>query len=292
MLSKRVISILKEAGLYDKEKLQYKEDWELGVLPYIGPAAVKRIRKDFGQSIFSLSAKEQASFLNIPYDEILSYRSAKGWSLDAKVWVKKPEFTAREFYRKLGCECECGENYTIRLLMEALMYPLLRKYNVPLNFSYKDTITEKTGFLSVALPALSIFNYQIIELRKNEPNKVIETISTTGEEDLRKGLDGVFRHDKHENNPLSNNHLVNIWRILGKKKIMALAYRYVNNIGYIGWPDLTLVKNNKLFFSEVKASDKLFRSQVNWWLNVAKPVGLNFQISRVCFRNDLHLAAD
>lgn len=49
----------------------------------------------------------------------------------------------------------------------------------------------------------------------------------------------------------------------------------------LGWPDLTLWKNGNIKLVEVKYTDKLHFNQVNWFRNIAKPLGYDFSLLRV-----------
>jgi len=252
----------------------------------------KRIQPtEIKKSVFSKSLNQQVKDLKIPVEEISAIRTNRGWSLDEVLYIKRPEIIAKKFYISQGYSCEYGENYTFELLMQALLYPLLVKYNVPLGFSYKDTTTERsvyenptTGIVAdVEFTSLTllVFQSKLRDLINNKPREVIYTISHSNERHLRKGLRAIFRYDEFGNKPLSDAHLIKLWKLLGRKTIHGLAKCYVTNIGYIGWPDLTLIRDSKVTFAEVKTVDNLKSSQIEWWLKVAKPLGLNFQITRL-----------
>ena len=261
-LSDKVIHTLKFAGLYDAETLRFTEDLCLKQLPGISWGTVKSIRKQFGKSVFSMSAIQQAKYLNIPVEEISAVMTNRGWSLDGVLYNKYPEPIAKEFYLSQGHSCEYGENSTISLLMHALMYPLFDKYNLGIESSVHSSLMKW-------------------ELIRRYPKEVVDAISHSNEHHLRKGLRAVYRSDEEENRPLSDAHLVELWKLLGNTIIHELAKCEIANIGYMGRPDLTLIRDSKVFFVEVKTVDKLQSSQINWWLKVAIPLGLNCQITRL-----------
>jgi len=281
MLSDKIKTTLKQAELLNQEKLLYTEDWHLESLPGIGPGTVKKIRAEFGQSIYSMSPKKQANTLGVSYEEILVNREGKDWILENGLRSKSPEIAAKKNYLSKGFSCENGENYTIRLLMKALMYPLLVQRNIPLSFPPDAVTIKKIGFLRITRSTSSVSGSEVNDLIKNEPATVVDVIASSSEEDLRKGLLAIPRHDQYEGTPLSDDHLVEIWKLLGKQTIRKLAECYVGNVGYIGWPDLTLIKDQQVFFVEIKTTDRLHESQVDWWREVAKPIGLNFQITKI-----------
>lgn len=54
-----------------------------------------------------------------------------------------------------------------------------------------------------------------------------------------------------------------------------------SNSGTYGWPDITQANGTNIKFLEVKYADKLLPTQIDWILNVAKPLGLKVEILQV-----------
>jgi len=178
----------------------------------------------------------------------------------------------------LGYRCEYGENYTFDVLMQALLYPLLKKRGVPLFFNRNSITVERRDGITFTEPTLGIYHSKLYEIIKKYPDKVVHCISTSTLYDLKTGLKATRNGITNE---IDDQHFIEVWKVLGKDKINQLGICYVSNTAYAGWPDLSLFRENKLVFVEIKTSDNLTRNQIDWWLNVCESIGLNFQITKI-----------
>ncbi|HKZ42021.1 MAG TPA: VRR-NUC domain-containing protein, partial [Candidatus Hodarchaeales archaeon] len=88
-------------------------------------------------------------------------------------------------------------------------------------------------------------------------------------EDLYKELPSLDRTGL-----LSLAQLLDIWHIFGQEGIYRICARAMLGFySYGGWPDLTLHRDGKIRFVEVKkGSDKLNRNQSYWVRNFALPL--------------------
>lgn len=78
---------------------------------------------------------------------------------------------------------------------------------------------------------------------------------------------------------------VELLDVAGNKLMHSIASKFIESPYEYrrGWPDITMWKNNKLEFVEVKApGDRLQDSQKKIFSNFAKPLGLNFTLVDVC----------
>ena len=91
----------------------------------------------------------------------------------------------------------------------------------------------------------------------------------------------MFRYDQCDEiqtEPFDDDFIIAAWKALTLEQRTGIAACAFKNIGYIGWPDLTLLRGTELKFVEVKTTDRLHGSQVDTYLNVAVPLGLKFEI--------------
>lgn len=189
-------------------------------------------------AITKMPLKQQCSEISLPFGEV---------KLD---YTGKPEPALLAHYQTLGYIGISCEGIGILTVLKALMLDKLTEYNA---FNEREdactryleaqfTILEK-NINDVILSISSVTKDQFI----NNFNEIISTPFISSE---YPELNIEFAIAMYE--AIDKNIYINVAR-----KVAEDPYTYRN-----GWPDLTLVKDKKVFFIEVKTTDKLHDSQL------------------------------
>jgi hypothetical protein len=81
----------------------------------------------------------------------------------------------------------------------------------------------------------------------------------------------------------STDLIVDAYRALGKEVFLEIL-RLLMAVGEkrrYGWPDLTIVKNGKIKFVEVKTTDRLGKGQIELWDRILKPLDLDVTVGQL-----------
>jgi len=195
---------------------------------------------DFGKryAISRMPLAKQCSELSLEYETIrLSYNG-------------KPESALLDYYKALGYIGISSEGIGILTVLKALMLDKLAQHN-----SFDDRADACTRYLEAQLTIL-----------KDKTDEIISSISSVSKKKYIRNFQEIickpFITSEYPElsvefadamyDAINSNIYISV-----AKKIAEDPYAYRN-----GWPDLTLVKGNKVLFVEVKTKDKLHDSQL------------------------------
>jgi hypothetical protein len=218
------------------------------------------------KDILETSLKKQCELLGIELIKKKLKRDFDGnWILENGEKYLEPEEAAfamlkGEGYR--GSFCEGGAIFT---LMHAASLDYLAEVN-----TFNDRIDACRRF----------FKAQCV-IHKDKKEMILKEIDRSDEKVIRKNL--------KELNLLSQlgsydeDIIINLWKAIGKNKLYRISEKYIDNPYQFssGWPDLTLFKDNKVIFIEIKTTDKLHKSQIILIRDLFKPLNLNCKVMEI-----------
>ena len=293
-----LVTKLLAAGYATSRDVILASDFKLLEIDGIGPATLAKVRKAIGTGFFWRDAKAQAKFLGIPYEKLQAKKDPHGprWLSQMQSLFVAPEIVALEHYQNEGWQGHGGEGYVVTVILNAGYFcEVFREFALArCRKEVRDNLgpwVKDPGWaglwkslkahlpISYGSPTHAVYIHIDLELRRQRPEALVSAIVSADEERMRRGLRQMFRYDKMEDQePLDEDFVISVWKALSAAQLEGIASRRMQNIGYVGWPDLTLVREKELKFIEVKTTDRLHESQLDTYLNVAAPLGLNFGI--------------
>ena len=206
-----------------------------------------------------LSLEEQCRVLGIK----LEYKSI--------ILAKETEVSVLEFYKKQGYQGFSSESEIISIILYCFcfnkLFPLhLEKYNENINSSY--WVSGGKIFSIAESYSQSIGGY--IEYFDKLKIELIDIIKNANERTVRKNFNEIFKiqypcnQDDWKTQGIYEDIVIKIYNAIGNENFTKIGIGYFNDpfVYLRGWPDLTIAKNNKIRFIEVKIKDKLRRSQI------------------------------
>lgn len=198
-------------------------------------------------------------------------------------WIKssKPEYFALSYFEEknyIGAACEGG---AIGTAIKALCLDALTKSSI----FYGTCIDAREDACLkgvVVLSGLENDNLQLVlqEIEHTSKSKYLnafsEIISYSFIQEWYPGLTLEFANALYDALPKSTFVKIAKW--------ISLDFSHRN-----GWPDLTLIKDNRLSFVEVKTTDKLHESQLNTIPALTKEIGLPVSIIKLEKQNQQKL---
>ncbi len=212
--------------------------------------------------ISKMKLQEQCKELSIKFSEIeLNYN-------------ENPEINLLNYFENQGYIGSFSEGHLLLNVLKALVLNKLEKYNI-----FKDRNDACVRFLSAQL-----------EINKNYQNEIISSIKNINKEIFIKNLNDIF------NNPLIkelypnlsykvaielfNSFELDLFQTI-LKTISLNPYEYSK-----GWPDLTLIKDKKVYLIEVKTTDKLHLSQIKTISLFKNIIPCKFEVIKVIQNKD------
>lgn len=195
---------------------------------------------DFGKryAILRMPLAKQCSEISLEYKIVkLAYEG-------------RPEAALLAHYKSLGYIGISSEGIGMLTILKALMLDKLVQYNV-----FSDRNDACTRYLEAQLTILS---------EKSE--EIISSISSISKDRFISNFQEIISKPfiTYEHPELTVEFAILMYDALKEntyisiaRKIAEAPYTYRN-----GWPDLTLIKANEIFFVEVKTNDKLHESQL------------------------------
>jgi hypothetical protein len=245
------------------------------------PELLHEIREKTGGSFYSLSLTEQCALLGIEYQKIHPADMVAVCAnppLDASKGVEEFSF---DFYKNQDWAGDSGEGATIHLL-SFMLKRRLDKLDVKYHNYYYLKLSNKLFPHGIfKRECIEAHEYGIIE---QEVKSILDFSSL---------LDVYEIWNKHQNiafglprkvtpNNLSLDDFLAVCQGLTHSLLTSITNLKVMGYTGMGWPDLTLQKDAKLKFVEVKQSqDKFTHRQAYWIRNFAIPLSLDFKVLHV-----------
>lgn len=188
--------------------------------------------------ISKLTLTKQCDEINLELEELkLSY-------------TERPESALLAHYRKLGYVGISCEGIGILTVLKALMLDKLAELN-----SLNDRGDACTRYLEAQFTIL-----------KDKINEIIPTIRTTTKERFFSNFQEIIEkpYISLKYPELSIDFAMALFNATNKDHFVEVANKLAED-PYVyrnGWPDLTLIKDKKVLFVEVKTTDKLHDSQL------------------------------
>lgn len=203
---------------------------------------------------------------------------------------KETEVSVLEFYKKKGYKGCSSEFEIIEVILYCLcfnkLFPLhLEKYNENINSSYWASGGKR--FSIAESYSQSIGGY--IKYFSKLKNELIEIIKNANERMVRKNFSEIFKiqypsnQDNLKKQGIYGDLVVDVYKGLGNEGFARIGWLYFNNpfVYSKGWPDLSIVKDNKVKFIEVKIRDRLKRSQIITISDLKKSTNLDLSILKI-----------
>jgi len=188
--------------------------------------------------ISKMSLKEQCKELSIDFSEIILQ------------YDKSPEFALLKYFENLGYIGSFSEGHLLLNVLKALVLNKLEEYN-----TFQSREDACVRFLSAQL-----------EINKHYHKEIIFSLKNIDKETFIKNLNDIFNHPLiqkfHPN--LSYETAVGLFDSFDLDLFEIILQTISENPSEftIGWPDLILIKDKKVYFIEVKTTDKLHLSQI------------------------------
>lgn len=180
-----------------------------------------------------------------------------------------PEPAALQYFEKEGYIGSCNEGTMMLTILKALMLDKLSELNL-----FKDRNDACCRYLEA----------QFTILEKNI-DSIIRSISTTKRDqfidNFKEIITQPFIQKEHPGNSI--NVAVALFDAINTNTFINLAKKFSEDpYSYrSGWPDLTLVKDNKVYFIEVKTTDKLHKSQLKTIPAIMEVLPYDFSVLRI-----------
>ena len=236
--------------------------------PTISPhETICRIPTELLAHICRVKLAEQCRLLDIPLEELVLERL---YDVEQPASAKfSAELAAFTYFERQGYRGSYREGHAILNLMRCACLEFLREHT-----PFGDPIDASRHY----------FEAQCTNLQMQSKDIVSEIASATSQSISRNLTSFLAFNDETGSYPaMDHASLLALWEALGAKKMAEIASIFVQDpyAFRAGWPDLTLTRDGKLLFVEIKTTDKLHTSQVRTIYEMVKPANLDVRVVRV-----------
>ena len=244
------------------------------------PKLLHEIRKKTSGCYYKLSLPEQCALLGVPYHKMHPADMVEACAdpfLDLSRGVEEFSF---DFYKKQGWAGDSGEGASIHLLSFVLKKRLDARQLKYHGYYYSKLNQQLYPHGVYTRDRIQVAELDIIE---HEIGVLLEFSGLLEAYELwhkHHRSFGLPRKVNPDNLPLDD--FLAVCEGLSKPFFASFVNLQILGYGGMGWPDLTLQRDAKLKFVEVKQSqDKFTRGQAYWIRNFALPLGLDFKVLHV-----------
>jgi len=192
-----------------------------------------------------------------------------------------------KFYKKQGYKGCYSESEIISVILYCIcfnrLFPLhLEKYNEDINSSCWVLDGKKFTIAESYSQSIGAYGRYFNQLK----TELINLIENANEQVIRENFNKIFRmqypynQERWEYQGIDENLVVDIYKGLGNEEIARTGIYYLNSLSQ-GWPDLAIVKDNKVRFIEVKRKDKIRRSQIIMFKDLKKSTRLDISVLKI-----------
>lgn len=209
----------------------------------------------------------QCDALGLPLEIVRLERSDGQWIV-AGASHKRPEDAALAHMRLSGWEGLACEGSAVLMLMKAACLDHLAGINT---------------FGSRADACMRFFEAQCIIHRDRAP-EIVRDIEQATEAVVRANLAEIAAQPEYPTiYPMMNaDALIAVWHAITPTGLATFARRIFDDPSFrAGWPDLTIAREGKVRFVEVKTTDKLHASQRDVILGILQPSGADVQVMQI-----------
>jgi len=208
-------------------------------------------------AITFLPLKEQCELLELPIYEI------------AGPYNSEPEYFLWRHFKEIGFEVAYCEGGAFLTLIKAAALPVLADFNT---FGSRDDAC--TRFLEAQFT-----------IHKEKSGDILDVIEHATLKDIQTNFEEIYQHliVQQAYPGLEKSFISSLFIAIGARRLRNIAellfedpYCYRN-----GWPDLTLVKDDKIWLFEVKTTDRFHLSQIKTILKIQKLTPATFAVIRL-----------
>lgn len=201
----------------------------------------------------------------------------------------EPETAALEYYKRNGYKGDSTEGGIMQIILYAAcfdrLFPLheekYKKYDDFGVIYHGDKIV--TSAISYSQHFMSFYKYF-----KELGDELIRIIKNTDINVIKKNYEKILKFQLNESwaykgNEITKNLAADVYSGLGNITLAEIAKLFFTNpYAYcVGWPDLTIVKDNHVKLVEVKTTDKLKKSQIITINDLKQSTNLDISIAIV-----------
>ena len=210
--------------------------------------------------------EKQCEANGISYEKIEMKREDGKW-IHQGILYSNPERAALSFYESQGYIGAYCEGRALFLLYKTMMLGFLYSIN---------TFNDRND-------AIRRYFEAQCSIHSDKEEQFIQALEWANEILIVNNFNEIYEDDfvRSVHPGLTGEILVEIFRASGKEMLTDIfkiffsdPYKYRS-----GWPDLTLAKDNKLYFVEVKTTDALHEAQFNVINEIIKPLELSFSVT-------------
>jgi hypothetical protein len=230
-----------------------------------GLAAAKQKKTMRKKSKLDLQCDEVGWPLNTTHGY---YVGSGKWSFDEIVNCGPEEFVAAQL-ATVGFKCCWCEGGSLNLLMKAAALDVLVRRNI---FGSREDAIRR--FLEAQFTLLNDHRLEIVSRIRSIADDQLQA-------NIFEICSDAFIRSFYPR--VSSAFVTALAQAVGQHHLADVATLFITNpYGYrAGWPDLTIVKDGRLSFVEVKTTDKLHASQMRFAREVARPLNLPCSVVRL-----------
>jgi len=188
------------------------------------------------------------------------------------------EISALEFYKEHGYT----GNISVFQIITDIIYSICFDKLYPLHikkYGDKRSADSYSGCLYGFMEYFEKLKFDLIYLIKSSNDKIVE-------KNFKKILeiDNLYYKDLRKYRNISQDIVIRTYKCIGNEDISKIGMLILSNNPYIystGWPDLMLIKDNRIRFVEVKRKDKLKKSQIITIGDLKKITNLNLSVLEI-----------
>lgn len=213
------------------------------------------------------SLAKHCETLGIPFEVIPLPRDDQGWRV-GNSFFKRPERAALQLFTNKGWQGTHIEGGPILLTMKAAGLDWLIANN---------TFNDKEDAIRRYLEAS-------IHIGSAKADGFISCVASCNEKSFIKNFEEIYADEFIQSwfPMLTTNGILNLYRTLGSR-LTDIARIFVTRPYDLraGWPDLCLVKDNRMQFVEVKTTDNLHYSQYDVINSILKPLEFPIKVVKL-----------
>lgn len=263
------------------EEYFWTSDDFFNVIKGMTPELLAAIRAATGGAFHSLPLAAQCEILGLPIERVDPLAIYSRNALQQDIITDCVEEFVLDLHRKDGWEGDRLEGASLMFFCNVAKKMAVKR-GVRFNLHYdkpfpQDQVDAKRqgGLTKDELKELASMYEELND--ESEVERILEIVKAREEDKTP-----VIALPKGSATHLTTDGLLRAWRSLDISAWVKLFELGALGYSTFGWPDLTLTKNGRLKFVEVKqGSDKFTMRQPYWWRNIGRPMQFNVSVAHV-----------